>query len=77
MTFHDAFRSELEPGERVEADDGYRGDFPQYVKCLQSMESKPLTEFMSAIVRRRHKTINKRFKQWSILLHKMVSIKRL
>eukprot|EP00977_Amphora_coffeiformis_P014276 scaffold3950_cov138-Amphora_coffeaeformis.AAC.1 len=54
-----ALISELEPGERVEADDGYRGEAPQYVKCPRSMGSDEITEAMAAIVRRRQETVNK------------------
>lgn len=33
MIFRDGLRQELDQGERCEADDGYRGDFPKYCKC--------------------------------------------
>jgi hypothetical protein len=65
--FRDALKSMLDPGERVEADDGYRGESPGYVKCPKSIGTWPITEAMAAIVRRRHETVNKRFKQWGIL----------
>lgn len=65
--FRNGIMSELEPGERVEADDGYVGEAPQHVKCPKSIGQLPLTESMQALVRRRHETINKRFKQWAIL----------
>ena len=67
MIFRDSLKTMLHPGERVEADDGYRGDSPGFVKCPQSIGSHELTVAMSAIVRRRHETVNKRFKQWGIL----------
>ena len=57
----------LEEGERVEADDGYIGEAPRHVKCPSSIGQNELTAAMQSIVRRRHETINKRFKQWQIL----------
>ena len=67
MIFRDALLHELEAGERVEADDGYIGEAPQHVKCPKSIGSKPISEAMSSMVRRRHETVNKQFKQWQIL----------
>ena len=66
--FRNALRSLLGTGERVEADDGYRGDSPVFVRCPSSIgEHDPTRESMQALVRRRHETVNKRFKQWKIL----------
>ena len=65
--FRDALIYELEPGERVEADDGYIGEAPLHVKCPKSIGKKEITAAMSSMVRSRHETINKRFKQWNIL----------
>lgn len=61
--------SMLEEGERVEADDGYRGESPQYVKCPQSMGATAIDEYerQQSIARRRHETVNKRFKQFGAL----------
>ena len=61
--------SELGPGERVEADDGYRGESPQVVKCPQSMGKTAVEDYekQQSIARRRHETINKRFKQFGAL----------
>ena len=57
----------LESGERVEADDGYIGEAPMYVKCpkkdLVSQEMKKNKQK----VRCRQETVNKRFKQFEIL----------
>jgi hypothetical protein len=60
-------KSMIGPGERIEADDGYRGESPGFVKCPQSIGNYTITEAMQSIVRRRHETVNKRFKQWGIL----------
>lgn len=65
--FRNALLSELDEGERGEADDGYRGEAPRYIKCPASIGSVEQMEAQSAFVRRRHETINKRFKQWGIL----------
>ena len=65
--FRNALRSELDDGERVEADDGYVGDAPQHVKCPKSISNRSATELMQSLVRRRQEHVNKRFKQWGIL----------
>lgn len=67
--FRNALKSMLELGERVEADDGYVGEAPRYVKCPRSIGQNELTDEMQSYVRRRQETVNKRFKQWSILKH--------
>jgi hypothetical protein len=67
MIFRNSLLSELDEGERVEADDGYRGEAPRHVKCPKSMGAHAITESMQALVRRRHETVNKRLKQWGIL----------
>ena len=66
MIFRNALLSMLGPGERVEADDGYRGK-PRYVKHPKSMGHHPACAEMQKIVRGRQETINKRFKQWGVL----------
>lgn len=65
--FRNGLKSLLGAGERVEADDGYVGESPECVKCPKSMGHHPACEEMQSIVRRRHETINKRFKQWNVL----------
>ena len=67
MIFGDALVSELEEGERVEADDGYVGEAPAKVKCPKSFVNPVENEGMQSRVRSRHETVNKRFKQWGIL----------
>ena len=57
----------LEPFERVEADDGYEGEALCKVKCPSSIGIPEEKHGMMGIVRRRQKTVNRRFKQWSIL----------
>lgn len=66
--FRNALLSMLGVGERVEADDGYLGEAPAHVKCPKSIGGHDeRTEAMQSLVRRRHETVNKRFKQWKIL----------
>lgn len=67
MIFREALATWLEPGERVEADDGYVGEAPLRVKCPKSMTEPAEKEAMAKRVRSRHETVNKRFKQWGIL----------
>jgi hypothetical protein len=65
--FRDALLTMLAPSERVEADDGYVGEAPQYVKCPKSFTNPEETEAMQQLVRNRQETVNKRFKQWGVL----------
>jgi hypothetical protein len=67
QTFRNALLSELGNGERVEADDGYRGESPVFIKCPTSIGNHEACEQQAAYVRRRQETINRRFKQWGIL----------
>lgn len=65
--FRDSLRSHLEKDERVEADDGYIGDSPTFVKCPGSFANPEETEFMQRRVMNRQETINKRLKQFKCL----------
>jgi hypothetical protein len=68
--FRDSLMSNLDPGERVEADDGYVGEAPRHVKCPMSFANPLKNRRMQGIVRSRHETINKRFKQWGCLVQR-------
>lgn len=57
----------LGPNERVEADDGYKGEHPQHVKCPGGIANPAETQAMQARVRFRQETINKRFKHFGAL----------
>jgi hypothetical protein len=57
----------LDENERVEADDGYRGEDPEYVKAASGMVHEPEQAEMRSYVRRRHETVNKRLKQFACL----------
>ena len=63
--FNMALRGDLVQGEHVESDKGYRGAAPESVNC--SSYEVPDRREMSARVRLRHETVNKRFKNWNIL----------
>ena len=56
----------LEPGERVEADDGYRGHADK-VKCPKNDANPAENLKMQGRVRARHETLNGRLKNWGIL----------
>lgn len=61
MIFNMALVHDLEHGERVEVDMGYRSSFP-VARCPPYDNNA-----MSARVRLRHETCNRRFKRWNIL----------
>ena len=65
--FRCALKSMLAQRERVEADDGYIGEAPLHVKCPKMFADQTETERMQSIVRQRHETVNKRFKQFGVL----------
>jgi len=56
----------LEPGERVEADEGYRGH-PDKIKCPGNDANPAENRAMQGRVRARHKMLNRRPKNWGIL----------
>jgi len=53
--------------ERLEADEGYAEKAPLRVKYPNSIAVSAERQKMMGIVRRRQETVNRRFKQWSIL----------
>ncbi|KAL7526661.1 hypothetical protein ACHAWF_007363 [Thalassiosira exigua] len=67
MIFQDALVSDLEEGERVEADDGYKHSAPEHVRCPGCIANAVEREEMQRRVRARHETCNKRLKQWGVL----------
>ena len=66
--FRKALISHLDDGERVEADDGLVGEAPRCVKCPKSFTNPEATLPMQQRIRNRQETINKRLKQWTILV---------
>lgn len=66
--FRNSLLTYLDPYERVEADDGYIGEAPLRVRCPGCVTCPREKKKMMAIVRSRQETVNKRFKQWGILV---------
>jgi hypothetical protein len=65
--FRSSLLSYLDENERVEADDGYVGESPRYVKCPKSFTNPLETRKMQQDVRSRQETINARLKDWGCL----------
>jgi hypothetical protein len=65
--FHLSLLHHLGENERVEADDGYIGLAPRYVKCPKIFANLEETGFMPQCVRNRQETVNKQFKHWDCL----------
>ena len=59
--------TELPDGERVEADDGYVGEARRHIKCPSSFTNTKDTEFIQQRVCNHQETVNRRFKNWSLL----------
>ena len=56
--FHDSLLSHLAPYEQVEADDGYIGESPQYIKCPKSFTNPEETQYMQQRIRNRQETVS-------------------
>ena len=54
---------ELEPGERVEADDGYIGECPQHCKCSNGVTRREDREKLNQGQINQHETVNEQFKK--------------
>jgi len=67
MIFCESLATWLEPGEQVEADDGYLGEALLRVKFPKSLTEPAENQAMAKRVISRQETVNKRFKQWGIL----------
>jgi len=63
--YNEALADDLLHWERVEADMGYRGAATRNVNCPPY--EVPSRREMTANVRMRHETCNRRFKRWNIL----------
>lgn len=57
----------LEDGERVEADDAYVSESPQFVVCPASMSSREEEESCSKRIQGRHEILNNHLKFWTCL----------
>ena len=64
--FNSVLANCLEPGERVEADNGYVGR-PDKIKCPNNDCNPAENRVMQGIARSRHETLNGRLKAWGIL----------
>ena len=64
--FNNCLASFLDPNERVEADNGYRGHEDK-IKCPKNASNHPDNLAMQARVRSRHETFNGRLKNWANL----------
>ncbi len=64
--FNKVLRNFLKPGERVEADEGYRGH-PDKIKCPGNDANPMENRGMQGRVRARHKTLNGQLKNWGVL----------
>lgn len=65
--FRHAMIAFLEDGERVEADAGYRGEHPRYVKIPDVLEEGTNVQRMRQRLMKRHETVNKRLKNFGCL----------
>lgn len=66
--FRDGLLQHLEEGERVEADDGYRGEAPTHCMVPSNpFTNRPERKKLQTRVRLRHETVNERFKNWGCL----------
>jgi hypothetical protein len=66
IIFNKVLTNFLEPGKRVEADDGYRGHADK-IKCPKNDANPTENLAMQGRVRARHETFNRRLKNWGIL----------
>ena len=65
--FDHALKHMLEPGEKAEADDGYKG-LPNHIALpVDPRAGSSQAEISKSLARRRHETANGRFKQWGCL----------
>ena len=69
IIFRHSFMLELEEGERIEADDGYVGETPRYIKYPKSFTKDNNCELAQSLVRNRQEPVNSRLKYWEILEH--------
>ena len=59
----------LSAGEKIEADDGYEGEYPATAKIPLGSSSNPIEKALRSRVRNRHETANKVCKVWYCLAH--------
>ena len=67
FNYHNSLKSNLEPGEISEADDGYIGEALEFIECPKSFGNPQETLFMQQRVENRNEIINKCMKNWGVL----------
>lgn len=65
--FRHAMKQALDKNERVEADDGYKGEDPEFIKTPSGIVHDEEKLALRSRVRSRHETVNKRLKQFECL----------
>ena len=65
--FREALIHMVDDGERVEADKGYAGDHPWYVKIPDGVNEKKDRTLLDSRQRSRHETVNNRFKRFGCM----------
>ena len=65
--FREALIHMVDDGERVEADKGYVGDHPWYVKIPDGVNEKKDRTLLDSRQRSRHETVNNRFKRFGCM----------
>lgn len=68
MIFQDALVDELEEGELIETDMGYRARAPKYAQCPGTIWTEAKNKEMQNRVRARQETVHLRMKNWNILV---------
>ncbi len=68
MIFEDLLITMMEPGERCKIDKGYHGSAPEFVRCPSGIYDDLGMRAMQARVRSRQEMVNKRLKNWAIIL---------
>ena len=58
---------QLEPGERIETDNGYVGEAPRDIVCPASITTKPESLAMMKRVEGRYESLNKHIKNWKCM----------
>ena len=60
----------LDDGERMEADMGYRGEHPVYIKMPSGVDQKEDRQWLDQRHRNRHETVNNKFKKFNCMKNK-------
>lgn len=63
-------KDELEPQEKIEADDGYSGDHPAFCICPKGYATRTDQKKLRGRVRMRHEHVNERMKNFQCLVRR-------